>query len=123
VLVYCCADLIFATRVRAEADAAGVVSRPARNADMLRARLDRVDDGKPNDPVTGVIVDLDLGETGVALIEQAAAHQTPPRIVAFGPHVAVDLLRQADNAGADLVLPRGRFVQELAVLVRELGGL
>jgi len=121
-LIYACADLLFATRVRAAAEDAGVVSRPARDAAMLDARLDRVDDGKPNGPVTGVIVDLDLGDDGLALIERAKAHAEPPPVVAFGSHVAVDVLHAARERGADFVLPRSAFVAELPELVRRLGG-
>lgn len=117
-IVYCCADLIFATKVRSTAEAVGVVTRPVRNADMLQARLDRVDDGKPNDPVDALLVDLDTGDTGLALIEQARAAAPELPVIAFGSHVATDLLRAAKERGATTVLPRSAFTARLPDLLQ-----
>lgn len=119
-LIYCCADLIFATKVKATADAAGKPARPARDATMLQARLEQVEDGRINEPVTGVIVDLDLGDTALALIDQVRAHAPQLPVVAFGPHVAVALLETARQRGAH-VLTRGAFTAQLPQLVDSLG--
>ena len=108
---------MFATKVRSTCEALGVVSRPARNAAMLTARLDRVDDGKPNDAVAAVLVDLDA-EDALELIALATAHETQTPVVAFGPHVAVELLQQAAESGADPVMTRGRFTAELPALIQ-----
>ena len=116
-IVYSCADLIFATKVRSTCDALQATSRPARNAAMLQKRLDRVDDGKANDPITLLLIDLDIGESALALIEQARAHDTELPIIAWGPHVAVDLLKAAGEAGASDVMTRGSFTAKLPDIV------
>lgn len=117
-IVYCCADLIFATKVRSTCDALGAVSRPARNAKMLQKRLDRVDDGKPNDPVALLLIDLDLGEPVLELIQQARSHDADLPILAWGPHVAVDLLNAAAQAGASEVMTRGSFTAKLPEIIQ-----
>lgn len=116
-IVYCCADLIFATKVRSTCEALGVVSRPARDADMLQKRLDRVDDGKPNDAVALLLIDLDLGDPAMELIQQARASDAELPIIAWGPHVAVELLNAAGQAGASDVMTRGSFTAKLPEIV------
>ena len=119
-IVYCCADLIFATKVRSTCDALGVVSRPARNAEMLQKRLDQVDDGKPNDAVALLLIDLDLGEPALELIQQARSHDAELPIITWGPHVAVDLLNAAGQAGASEVMTRGSFTAKLPEIVQAI---
>lgn len=120
-VVYCTGDLIFATRIRSTAEAIGAVTRPARDAAMLAARLDRVDDGKPNDPVRLVMVDLEGGEDALALIEQCKAHPDAPPVVAYGSHLATPLLHAAADRGADEVMARSTFVQKLQHMLSECG--
>jgi len=119
-IVYCCADLIFATKIKGTCDMLGIVSRPARDAAMLQKRLDQVDDGKPNDAVAAVLIDLDKGDAALPLIEQCKQHATPPTVLAWGPHVLVDLLKQAKAAGADQVLTRGQFTANLPDILKAL---
>lgn len=119
-IVYCCADLIFATKVRSTCDALGVTSRPARNAEMLQKRLDRVDDGKANDAVALLLIDLDKGEPALELISQARSHDAGLSIIAWGPHIAVDLLNAAGQAGASEVMTRGSFTAKLPEIVSSL---
>jgi len=116
-IVYCCADLIFATKIRSTCEALSAVSRPARNAEMLQKRLDRVNDGKPNDPVKLVLIDLEIGEEALALIELAKRHDPAPPVIAWGPHVAVQLLKQAGERGADHVMARGGFTAQLPQII------
>ena len=116
-LVYCCQDLIFATKIRSTAEALGAPSRPARDADALRNRLEQVDDGRANGPVTAVFVDLELGPVGLELIRQAKAHDDALAVVAFGSHVAAELLQQAQQHGADFVMPRSMFSSTLPALI------
>jgi hypothetical protein len=120
-IVYCCADLIFATKIRSTCEALGVVSRPARNAEMLQNRLDRVDDGKANDAVAAVLIDLELGEAALPLIVQVKQSDNPPPVVAWGPHVAVDLLKRAGESGADHVMARGSFTSQLPQIIERFG--
>ncbi|MEM6259250.1 MAG: hypothetical protein AAGI37_13280 [Planctomycetota bacterium] len=118
-IVYCCADLIFATKVRSTCEALGAVSRPARNAEMLQKRLDEVDDGKPNGPVALLLIDLDLGEPALDLIQQARAHDAELAIISWGPHVAVELLNAAGEAGASDVMTRGSFTAKLPDIIQQ----
>ncbi|MEM8739498.1 MAG: hypothetical protein AAGG38_13625 [Planctomycetota bacterium] len=120
-LIYCCNDLIFATKIGSTAEALGVPARPARNLEMLRDRLERVDDGKPNGPVTCVMVDLELGDFAFELIKLAAGHGSGPRVIAFGPHVMVDALAGAQRVGADEAVARGSFATRLPELIQQYG--
>ena len=116
-IVYCCADLIFATKVRSTCDALALLSRPARNTEMLQNRLNQVDDGKPNDPVAVVLIDLDMGDDAIELIQTARAHNPELPIIAWGPHVAVELMEHASQAGASRVMARGAFTAQLPQLL------
>lgn len=119
-LVYRCADLMFSTRVRAAADDAGLTARPVRSIEMLRKRLHRVEDGKANDAVTSMIVEIDGEPLAGELIAEARAYDPSLAIVAFGPHVEVDALAAAAQAGADPVMTRGAFHQRLPELIVRL---
>jgi len=120
-IVYCCSDLIFATKIRSTAEALGVTSRPARDADALQKRLEQVPDGKANDPVTGVFVDMELDDDALALIRQVKTHDAAIPVIAFGSHVAIDQLQAARQAGADEVMARSQFTANLAYLLAEIG--
>ena len=120
-IVYSCSDLIFATKIASTAEVLGVAARPARNVSMLRARLEQVDDGKANEPVTCVMVDLELGEAALELI-QAAAGFGGVEVIAFGPHVMTEALEAAAEAGAGLVMARGAFTARLPDLIRGHAG-
>lgn len=111
-IVYACEDLLFATRIGAACADLGVPARPARGAAMLRDRLNRVDDGRGCDAVSAVFVELTRSDA-LELIALAASHEPRPHIVAFGPHVDTARLAAAKDAGANDVMPRGRFVVEL----------
>ncbi len=114
-ILYAAADLLWATRIKATADALGVPCRPARNAEMLRARL-------ADSPVRALIVDLEA-EAGLDLIALARVEGGPRvRVVASGPHVQKDRLQAARDAGADEVLTRGAFDHALPDLLLALGG-
>lgn len=119
-IVYCCQDLLFATKIRSTAEELGIGARPARDAEALGKRLDEVDDGKLNERVMGVAIDLALGDAALALIAQAKAHATGPLVVAFGSHVAAQLLEAAAERGADFVLPRSAFTASLPQILQRI---
>ncbi len=121
-VVYCCSDLIFATKIGSTAEALGVPSRPARDAAALANRLDRVNDGKLNEPVTAVLVDLGLGEAGLGLIRQTKEHDASIPVVAFGSHAATEQLHAAREHGADFVLSRSQFTANLPVILERFSG-
>ena len=107
------ADLMFASRIRGAAEAAGrelvLVRRAAELAptvERVGARLVLVDlDGRSGDPVAAI----------AALKANATTAGVP--VVAFGSHVAKDLLESARDAGAERVLARSAFVQRLGALM------
>lgn len=61
----------------------------------------------------------DSGDSGGG--DGAAANARRVRVVAFGPHVARDLLQRARDAGADEVLTRGAFDHNLPEILMSLG--
>ncbi|VAX39899.1 hypothetical protein MNBD_PLANCTO03-2128 [hydrothermal vent metagenome] len=111
-ILYLCADLLWATRVKSSAEDLGISARPVRTLEMLEARLADSD-------VRGLIVDLEAGPVGIELIGRVAGDAAIP-VVAFGPHVAEAALEAAREAGADRVLARGAFANGLGGILREL---
>ncbi len=119
-VLYAAADLLWATKIKSTGDAIGVACRPVRTVEMLAARLADSD-------VRGLIVDLDAPEVALALLAHVRGSARPAsgtaiRVVAFGPHVAVELLARARREGADAVLARGAFNAQLADILRALAG-
>lgn len=115
-ILYLAADLIWASKIKATADALGLPCRPVRNMEMLEARLADSD-------VKALIVDLVVAETAmemIARVKQRAAGAV--RVLAFGPHVARDALAAARLAGADEVLTRGAFDHGIEQMLLRLGG-
>ena len=117
-IVYLAADLIWATRIKATAEAMDLQARPVRNLEMLEARLADCD-------IASRIVDLDAPEAALALIERlkgdgASDEERSIRVVAFGPHVHKELFDQARGAGADEVLTRGAFDHNLQEILLHL---
>jgi len=87
---------------------------------MLKARLADSD-------VRAAIVDLENPTVALEVIRALRSEggldpDKKVRIVAFGPHVAVELFEQAAAAGADAVLARGAFDRRLPQLILELNG-
>lgn len=117
-LLYHSADLLWASKIRSVADALGLAARPVRTLEMLEARL-------ADSPVAALCVDLDAPDVALALIdrlrgEAATASQRGIRVLAYGPHVAVDALQQARERGASRVMTRGAFDRTMAEVIRDL---
>lgn len=84
--------------------------------------------GPRGGPFAAILVDLQVnGRSAAALVARALALRDAQQaaggvragVVAFGPHVAVDRLAEAAEAGADLVVSRGEILGALpAVLER-----
>ena len=99
-------DLIFSSRISAEARAQGITIKTARSAEELEVLA------RKQSPHC-VIVDLALAGPVIAdLVPRLRAAGTP-RIIAYGSHVDTATLRAARDAGCDVVLPRSKFVEEL----------
>ncbi|MFO0974488.1 MAG: hypothetical protein U1A27_13760 [Phycisphaerae bacterium] len=115
------ADLIFATRIRATAQALG---RPLQLASTLPVFQQALAAGPPDQ----VIVDLSLPDAAAAIraanaagtsaeTSHAAAGRRRPQIIGFYSHVQTDQAAAAREAGADSVLPRSAFVEQLPRLL------
>lgn len=110
-----------------------VASRVAGLAAQCGAAADTIRDLAAAPPGTGyrlVILDLQgLPGDPAALVADArrslAGHGprpgTGPAVVAFGPHVAVDRLAAARDAGADGVVSRGELLGSFAAVVGRHG--
>ncbi|MBZ0170962.1 MAG: hypothetical protein K8E66_01145 [Phycisphaerales bacterium] len=119
-VLYSAADLLWATKIKSTADALGVPCRPARNADMLRARLN-------DSEVRAVLLDLEAPEQawellGVLRGPDAGERERAATVLAWGPHVAADTLDKARELGADEVLTRGAFSASLPGLLTRFNG-
>lgn len=105
------ADLVFAARIRAAAEAAGVRAEICRNPADLEAAATRA-------PGALVLLDLDARRADVPeLIRRLRAAGGEHRILAFGSHVGAERLAAARDAGADRVMARSGFVRELPLLL------
>ena len=116
-------DLLFSSKIRAVAAAAGESVAFVRNPDSVAAA---VREHRPR----LIIIDLDRDtlrptETIAAIRSLTAPSDTQqepsaagiPRIVGFGAHVNVERLRAARDAGADDALARSAFVAMLPALL------
>jgi CheY-like chemotaxis protein len=113
-----CDDLIFTSKVTGTARALGLEVKAARDT---RTLLELARQVSPS------CVLIDLHNPGLdlphLLDELKALCPAPPRVVAYGSHVEAATLHAARLAGCDPVLPRSRFVEDLATaLPGWLGG-
>ena len=101
-------DLIFTSRITGTARALGLMVQPARSAQALEALARRQ---------TPRCVLIDLGNPGLAIADLIRHLQEccvpMPTVVAYGSHVDTATLKQAREAGCDIVWPRSKFVEEL----------
>lgn len=118
-ILYSAADLLWATRIKSTADAIGVPCRPVRDRAMLEARLADSD-------VRGVLLDLEAPDRAWELLSLLRGPAALPgaervaRVVCWGPHVATDLFARSRDLGADAVLTRGAFSNQLPDLLMSL---
>jgi len=107
-----CTDLLFSTKITGTAK---VLAQPfvvTRTLEKLQQAL--------HDAPAGSTLIVDLNTTAVDPVAAIAlAHGGSPgtRIVAFVSHVQADLAAAARQAGADRVLARSAFVNELPELL------
>lgn len=104
-VVFLSGDLIFTSRVKAAAERAGLDFRVSGKlpADQAAIRF--------------VILDLST-RSGLAadLAGQCADTCPDARLIAYGPHVQVNRLAAAKDAGIPIVLTRGQFDSKLSTL-------
>ena len=104
VAVFLSGDLMFASRIKSAAQAAGYEFKMGASVpDCPNIRL--------------VIVDLATRFAAVASLMETCRQCCPDaQVVAFGPHVQTDRLEQARQAGIPSVLTRGKFDRDLGEL-------
>jgi len=117
-ILYVAADLLWSSRIKTTGDKLGTPCRPVRSLEMLEARLN-------DEPVVGVLLDLDTPELAFAVLDRlrgpdATERDLAIRTIAWGPHVAVDLLADARQRGCDRVMTRGQFANELPEILLQL---
>jgi CheY-like chemotaxis protein len=106
-------DLFFASKVRATAAQVGVQIEFVRDAASLLRSVQ-------NEPPALIIFDLQAQRIDpFATVETLKANEQtrPLRTLGFFAHVQTELLRRAQAAGFDQVLPRSAFTQRLPELL------
>lgn len=104
-------DLLFTSKISGTAQSLKVPSRTVPSTQRLVASVG---------PQTLLAI-VDLGLAEVTPADLRAIRQALPagaRLVAYGSHVDAERLRAAQEAGCDEVLPRSRFVDQLAAILR-----
>ncbi len=103
-------DLMFASRVRAAAERAGLEFRLAINL--------------PNElsgEIRYVILDLSTRSSLATTLPDACEKLCPnAKLMAYGPHVQIGRLKTARESGIPTVLTRGQFDQVLADLFHDV---
>jgi CheY-like chemotaxis protein len=119
-------DIFFGAKITAAAGRVGVSVKFIRDPGKLWDALHSPDPiHSPNDaPATPSVLMIDLNDSSLRPIELIGKLKSSPsaaavQIIAFVSHVQGDLIREAQKAGADLVLPRSVFSQQLDDLLRQ----
>lgn len=108
-------DLIFASRVRAAAEAAGFTFQLSGNIPAETGAAE----ASPQDgtDITWIIIDLATRSGIVSDVVETARERYPEaRLIAYAPHVQVGRLQAARDAGVPTVLTRGQFDGKLSSL-------
>jgi CheY-like chemotaxis protein len=101
-----CSDLMWLSRITGTARDLGLKVMAARSLEQLAKLVQQ------QLPVC-VFLDLDMAPADQVISQVRALGGTTTRFVAFGSHVAVDVLAAARAAGCDLVLPRSKMAELL----------
>ncbi len=105
-------DLMFQSRVSGSVHTANKTFMVDRSVSKL---VERSED--PNS-VELVLIDLAFGDVELSAAIPTFKSSFPnARVLAFGPHVDVERLAQAESAGADQVMTRGQFDRDLLKIV------
>lgn len=103
-----CDDLLFSSRVEGTARALGLSIRWFSRASAL---YDFLVQSAP----ACVIVDLNTPGLEIdRLARQVSSVNPRPRLIGYGSHVDAATLKEAREAGYDVVWPRSKFAEELA---------
>jgi DNA-binding NarL/FixJ family response regulator len=109
-VVVLCSDLFFSSSIEGTASQQAVPCRVVASVDQLFELL-------ATGTAQRVVIDLEFPGLDVASVVSLLPETTRPETFAFGPHVKVDQLRSAREAGIDHVLPRSQFSEQLAAIL------
>ena len=103
-------DLMFASQIQGLARSAGFHLQWVRNSEKALAQAEAT---RPS------CIILDVNLLGAAIDDFVTAIKAlpdpAPTLIGFGSHVDAASLHHARDAGCNLVLPRSKLVQELAI--------
>jgi hypothetical protein len=103
-----CDDLLFTSRICGEAKALGLTLRVVKTS----GEIGRI---CVQSPPRCVILDLHTPGLAIDHLVRDLGLVTPkPFVVGYGSHVDTTTLKEARDAGCDIVWPRSKFVEELA---------
>jgi len=104
-------DLMVGSRIEEAAKALGMRAEAVSSPDEARQRLKSI-------AVDGVVVDLAMPRLNLDDLVRKA-REAGAWLIAFYPHVSVELRRTAEAAGVEHVYPRSRFLRDLPKLLLE----
>jgi len=107
-------DLFFLAKVRETAKHTGVALETASTGEQLVKAA-------AGSPSALLLVDLNARQGALEAVEQLCATDgggNPRRVIAFLSHVQTDLADRARAAGCQDVMPRSKFTQNLAEILR-----
>ena len=107
-------DLFFLAKVHETAKHTGVTLETAATGDQLLKAA-------AGSPAALILVDLNVKQGALEAIERLCAPNgqgNPRRVIAFLSHVQTDLAERARSAGCQDVMPRSKFTQNLAEILR-----
>jgi hypothetical protein len=109
------ADMIFASKIRGAAHAVGAEVVLARNPAHV---VDLIATAPEGHRITAII-DLDTRALHIdKTITEMRHANNDVRIIAYVSHVNTDAIHEARDAGADKVLARSAFTQQMADILR-----
>ena len=107
-------DLFFQAKVRETAKHTGVVLETAATGEQLLKAA-------AASPMALILVDLNARQGALDAVERLCAPGepgNPRRVIAFLSHVQTELAERARAAGCQDVMPRSKFTQNLAAILR-----
>jgi 2-keto-3-deoxy-6-phosphogluconate aldolase len=108
-IVFFSSDLMFQSRVSSVVRQGGNELIVVRDVDSLRER------NIPAEALKIAVLDLSLNSIDLNDVIGALKKDYPEvLVVAYGAHVDVEALENAQGAGADIVLTRGQFDRDMA---------
>lgn len=111
-------DLFFGAKITAAAKRVGVGVQFIRDPGKLCEAI--CTSNEATAPPSVLMIDLnDASIRPIELIAKLKSSPSAVQIIAFVSHVQGELSREAQKAGADLVLPRSVFSQQLDELLRQ----